>query len=47
MVEDVARRRLIRRNPLPGRRHGMPQDGKLTSNGRVFYVADMVAGGGR
>jgi YVTN family beta-propeller protein len=28
---------------LPG--HGMPQDVKLSPDGRIFYVADMKAGG--
>ncbi len=40
---DVARRRVTRTLRL--RAGGMPQDVKLSPDGRVFYVADMMAGG--
>jgi DNA-binding beta-propeller fold protein YncE len=40
---DVARERVLGTITLP--RHGAPQDVKLSPDGRVFYVADMVAGG--
>jgi DNA-binding beta-propeller fold protein YncE len=40
---DVARERLLR--VLGLRRGAMPQDVKLAPDGRLFYVADMAAGG--
>jgi DNA-binding beta-propeller fold protein YncE len=40
---DVARRRIV--GTLRLRRGSMPQDVKLSPDGRVFYVADMAAGG--
>jgi YVTN family beta-propeller protein len=43
MVVDVAREQVVRTVGL--RRGGMPQDVKLSPDGRVFYVADMMAGG--
>jgi len=42
---DVAGRRLLRSIHLPRRSDGMPQDVKLSPDGRVFYVADMMADG--
>jgi DNA-binding beta-propeller fold protein YncE len=44
VVVDVRRERVVRTLVLP-RRGGMPQDVKLSPDGRVFYVADMAAGG--
>jgi YVTN family beta-propeller protein len=40
---DVAGQKLIGRLPLAA--HGMPQDVKLSPDGKVFYVADMHADG--
>jgi YVTN family beta-propeller protein len=40
---DVRRQRLVRTVPL--RAGGMPQDVKLSPDGRVFYVADMMENG--
>jgi YVTN family beta-propeller protein len=46
MVEvDVQRERVVRTVSLPDGRAGMPQDVKLSPDGRLFYVADMRAGG--
>ncbi|HEY0360102.1 MAG TPA: YncE family protein [Mycobacteriales bacterium] len=45
LVLDVAGQRVRRRIDLPGGRSGMPQDVKLSPDGRYFYVADMMAGG--
>lgn len=45
VVIDVARQRLIRTIRLPGGANGMPQDVKLSPDGSVFYVADMIANG--
>lgn len=42
-VVDVRRQRVVRTVGL--RSGGMPQDVKLSPDGRVFYVADMAAGG--
>jgi YVTN family beta-propeller protein len=43
VVVDVARQRVVRTVALrPG---GMPQDVKLSPDGKVFYVADMASGG--
>ena len=44
IVVDVRRERVIRTIDLPNR-SGMPQDVKLAPDGRIFYVADMRAGG--
>src|SRR5207245_2865623 len=41
---NVARERVVAAMQLPGGR-GMPQDVKLSPDGRVFYVADMMANG--
>jgi|SRR5271166_1898785 len=41
---DVEKQKLIGRLPLPGA-HAMPQDVKLSPDGKVFYVADMHADG--
>jgi YVTN family beta-propeller protein len=43
VVVDVRRERVVRSLTL--RRGGMPQDVKLSPDGRVFYVADMMANG--
>jgi len=40
---DVARERLVKTIPL--RAGAMPQDVKLSPDGKVFYVADMFSGG--
>ncbi len=46
MVEvDVRRERVVRTVDLPDGRAGMPQDVKVSPDGRLFYVADMRAGG--
>ncbi|MHB8659501.1 MAG: YVTN family beta-propeller repeat protein [Solirubrobacteraceae bacterium] len=46
MVEiDVARQRVVRTIDLPDGRSGMPQDVKLSPDGRIFYVADLHANG--
>jgi YVTN family beta-propeller protein len=42
---DVARERVVRTITLPDGSGAMPQDVKLSSDGKVFYVADMMAGG--
>ncbi|MFI1915265.1 beta-propeller fold lactonase family protein [Nocardia sp. NPDC020380] len=44
-VVDIAGRTLVRTIELPGGGSGMPQDVKLSPDGRTFYVADMMAGG--
>ncbi|WP_229684020.1 YncE family protein [Nocardia camponoti] len=44
-VFDVAQRTLVKMIDLPGGRGGMPQDVKLSPDGHVFYVADMMADG--
>ena len=44
VVVDVRRERVVRTIDLP-HRSGMPQDVKLAPDGRIFYVADMQAGG--
>ena len=41
---DVARRRVVETITLRGHR-AMPQDIKLSPDGRVFYVADLMGGG--
>jgi DNA-binding beta-propeller fold protein YncE len=45
VVVDVRRERVVRIVDLPDGSSGMPQDVKLASDGRIFYVADMRAGG--
>ena len=45
VVVDVARERVVRTIDLPDGRAGMPQDVKLSPDGRIFYVADMHANG--
>jgi hypothetical protein len=45
VVVDVQRERVVRIVDLPDGPGGMPQDVKLASDGRIFYVADMRAGG--
>ena len=42
---DVARERVIGTVTLPDGSGAMPQDVKLSPDGRIFYVADMRAGG--
>jgi YVTN family beta-propeller protein len=42
---DVARERVVGVLTLPDGASGMPQDVKLSPDGRTFYVADMMAGG--
>jgi YVTN family beta-propeller protein len=42
---DVARQRIVGVLDLPDGRSGMPQDVKLSPDGKVFYVADMRANG--
>jgi DNA-binding beta-propeller fold protein YncE len=42
---DVARERVVGTLTLPDGSAGMPQDVKLSPDGRIFYVADMHAGG--
>ncbi len=42
---DVGRQRVVGTLQLPRGRGGMPQDVKLSPDGRVFYVADMRANG--
>jgi YVTN family beta-propeller protein len=44
-VVDVATHRLVRTVDLHQVSGGMPQDVKLSPDGRVFYVADMMADG--
>jgi len=45
IVIDVARHTLLQTIPLTHVNGGMPQDVKLSPDGRTFYVADMVANG--
>jgi YVTN family beta-propeller protein len=45
IVVDVGRETLLRSIPLTRTAGGMPQDVKLAPDGRVFYVADMMANG--
>jgi YVTN family beta-propeller protein len=45
VVVDVARHTLLQTVALHKVADGMPQDVKLAPDGRVFYVADMMAGG--
>jgi DNA-binding beta-propeller fold protein YncE len=42
---DVQRQRIVGVLDLPDGRSGMPQDVKLSPDGKVFYVADMHASG--
>jgi YVTN family beta-propeller protein len=42
---DVARERVVGTMTLPDGPSAMPQDVKLSPNGKTFYVADMQAGG--
>jgi YVTN family beta-propeller protein len=42
---DVARERVVGVVTLPDGRAGMPQDVRVSPNGKVFYVADLNAGG--
>ena len=42
---DIARERVIGELTLPDGSSGMPQDVKLSPDGKTFYVADMMAGG--
>jgi DNA-binding beta-propeller fold protein YncE len=42
---DIARERVTGVLDLPDGSSGMPQDVKLSPDGRTFYVADMMAGG--
>jgi YVTN family beta-propeller protein len=42
---DVARERVVGVLTLPDGAGGMPQDVRISPNGRVFYVADLNAGG--
>ncbi|MDP9092136.1 MAG: YncE family protein [Actinomycetota bacterium] len=44
-VIDVATHKLLQNVPLQHVSHGMPQDVKLSPDGKTFYVADMVANG--
>ncbi|MFE5289186.1 hypothetical protein ACFRAQ_29815 [Nocardia sp. NPDC056611] len=44
-VVDIAGLSLLRMIDLPGGSSGMPQDVKLSPDGRTFFVADMMAGG--
>jgi YVTN family beta-propeller protein len=45
VVVDVAREHVARTINLPDGRSGMPQDVKLSPDGKIFYVADMRANG--
>ena len=42
---DVARERVVGVVSLPDGRAGMPQDVRVSPDGKVFYVADLAAGG--
>jgi YVTN family beta-propeller protein len=42
---DVASERVVGTLTLPDGRSGMPQDVKLSPDGKIFYVADMMANG--
>ena len=44
LVVDIPHQRVLKVFPI-GRGNGMPQDVKLSPDGRVFYVADMMANG--
>ena len=45
VIVDVGRERVDKTVDLPDGSAGMPQDVKLSPDGRIFYVADMHAGG--
>jgi YVTN family beta-propeller protein len=45
VVVDVAAERVVQTVALPDGASGMPQDVKLSPDGRIFYVADMHANG--
>jgi YVTN family beta-propeller protein len=45
VVVNVARERVVQTVDLPGGSGDMPQDVKLSPDGRIFYVADMHANG--
>jgi DNA-binding beta-propeller fold protein YncE len=45
VVVDVSAERVVRTINLPDGRSGMPQDVKLSPDGKIFYVADMHANG--
>jgi YVTN family beta-propeller protein len=45
VVVNVAEERVVRAIDLPGGRSDMPQDVKLSPDGKTFYVADMHANG--
>ena len=45
VVVSVRRQRVLRTIDLPDGPSGMPQDVKLSPDGRIFYVADMHANG--
>ncbi len=45
IVVDTVTRKVIREFPLTQHRNGMPQDTRLTPDGKAFYVADMQASG--
>ena len=45
IVVDVAHQRVVRTIDLPDGPSGMPQDVKLSPDGRIYYVADMHANG--
>jgi YVTN family beta-propeller protein len=45
VVVDVRGRRVVRTVDLPDGAVGMPQDVKLSPDGRIYYVADMHANG--
>ncbi|MGH2972503.1 MAG: YncE family protein [Gaiellaceae bacterium] len=42
---DVRRQRVVGVLDLPDGRAGQPQDVRISPNGRIFYVADLAAGG--
>lgn len=44
-VIDIAEQSLIKTIDLPRGRDGMPQDVKLSPDGKTFYIADMMADG--
>jgi YVTN family beta-propeller protein len=44
LLVDAARKRVVSRLRLP-RRYSIPQDVRLSADGRIFYVADLAAGG--
>jgi len=42
---DMVNRKVLGYLPLPLAKHGMPQDIRVSPNGKLFYVADMHIGG--